>query len=401
MQGPLRILAILNGSVRGYAGGDLHTVAVLNQWVAANQVDLFLPWASSPEVSRLLRPEVRATRRTAPHQTPSRLVLLALFTLRLFATCAYVLSRRGRWDVVIASSHFPYDAIPMLLAGASRAAGVYWHHHLPAVRVRASWVDGLVRLSESLLAKALSKTQVRIFTGNSETRDWLVGKGVPANAIALTPNGPSFLAGPLVDSAPPTDWVVHAYEGKLFVLYCARLSNLKGAGDLPSIARNLIASGARPQIVVCGEGGSEAIAARRALADLEMTGDVRFLGFVQESTKKWLLQNAHVLIAPSYEEGWGLTVSDGVASGTWVVAYDLPALRESCPVGPIFVPVGDVDAFSHATVECLGKRRPGMSSGGPKHDWARIASDDLQFVLGQVPAELTWRDSPVASSPQR
>src|SRR5438552_903393 len=39
----LRILAILNGSVRGYSGGDLHTVALVNEWESNNDVELLLP----------------------------------------------------------------------------------------------------------------------------------------------------------------------------------------------------------------------------------------------------------------------------------------------------------------------------------------------------------------------
>jgi glycosyltransferase involved in cell wall biosynthesis len=117
---------------------------------------------------------------------------------------------------------------------------------------------------------------------------------------------------------------------------------------------------------------------------------VLVLGFVSELVKDWLFAHAHVFIAPSYEEGWGGAVADGVASGCWVVTYDLPAVRESCPHGPIFVPLGDRQLFAEMTCACLPKPRPNTHRTTYQRTWQSVAWDDLAAILGQATAGESW-----------
>ena len=56
---------------------------------------------------------------------------------------------------------------------------------------------------------------------------------------------------------------------------------------------------------------------------------VTFFGRVSEQEKADLLAQAHVLIATSRREGWGLTVTEAAAVGTPAVCYDIAGLRDS------------------------------------------------------------------------
>lgn len=56
---------------------------------------------------------------------------------------------------------------------------------------------------------------------------------------------------------------------------------------------------------------------------------VRFWGGVSDAEKATLLQRAHVLVACSVREGWGLSVTEANAMGTPAVVYDVPGLRDS------------------------------------------------------------------------
>jgi glycosyltransferase involved in cell wall biosynthesis len=169
--------------------------------------------------------------------------------------------------------------------------------------------------------------------------------------------------------------------GHRFVLFFARLTNMKGAADLPAITRHVLQSLPYVTIVLCGEETHQSTEVHRALAPFEQNGSVKFLGFVSEPVKAWLFQHAHVVIAPSYEEGWGITVSDGLFGGCWVVTYDIPAVREASPEGPIFIPLGDVEAFSRATVDCLRAPRPARATAGDRSSWASIANTELAAIL--------------------
>jgi len=54
----------------------------------------------------------------------------------------------------------------------------------------------------------------------------------------------------------------------------------------------------------------------------------RYLGRVDQHEKIRLLAEAQVVVLPSSEEGWGITLMESNAAFTPYVAYDIPAVRE-------------------------------------------------------------------------
>jgi glycosyltransferase involved in cell wall biosynthesis len=56
---------------------------------------------------------------------------------------------------------------------------------------------------------------------------------------------------------------------------------------------------------------------------------VTFWGKVAEDQKRELLRRAHLLVACSAREGWGIMVTEANAVGTPAVVYDVPGLRDS------------------------------------------------------------------------
>ena len=111
------------------------------------------------------------------------------------------------------------------------------------------------------------------------------------------------------------------------------------------------------------------------------SGSAIVLGVVSESTKAWLYRRARVYVSPSSEEGWGISVGDGLYGGSWVVSYDIPAVRRAYPVGPIYVPPGRSDEFIAATLHCLEQPRPGPLSDEAFPTWDVIARTDLHAIL--------------------
>lgn len=378
----MHILAILNGSVRGFSGGDLHLISVLNEWSREHAVDLYLPVASSPEIGAQLSPRVRVHGQPSGRRPMSRLLYLILVTRRMLVATWYVWTGRGRWDVVIAASHFAFDAIPVLVAGRSTARAVYWWHHATAPRGRPEWVGALVKASEALMVRSFRYHRVKVLTSNSATAKWLTDTGLPSQQVAGTVGGLSIRSSPVSDeealaSQPGLANVV----GRKIVLFFARVTKLKGAHELPRIVRAVASASNDAIVVVCGAEGAEAKPIREELRVLEERGVVRFLGFTLDPIKTWLFARAHVFIAPSYEEGWGITIADGLSSGCWVIVYDLPAVREAFPRGPIFVPLGDAESFARATARCLAQERPGQFANAQDYSWQTIAASDLEAIL--------------------
>jgi glycosyltransferase involved in cell wall biosynthesis len=77
-----------------------------------------------------------------------------------------------------------------------------------------------------------------------------------------------------------------------------------------------------------------------------------------------IYRRAALVLVPSEREGFGLPVAESLASGTPVVASDLPVLREVGGSAAAFCPVGDASAWIAAVTALLEER-----SGRPER-WA-------------------------------
>jgi glycosyltransferase involved in cell wall biosynthesis len=96
---------------------------------------------------------------------------------------------------------------------------------------------------------------------------------------------------------------------------------------------------------------------QRALArDLGIADRIVERHGVDEDTLAACYRQAALVLQPSDREGFGLPVVEALASGTPVVASDLPVLREVGGAAVTFCPAGDVDAWSRTLLALLGER---------------------------------------------
>lgn len=104
------------------------------------------------------------------------------------------------------------------------------------------------------------------------------------------------------------------------VLFCGRLSRLKGCDQLVDAARDIDA-----EVVVLGDGPERAALMRRA-------GDndrVHFVGYVREPLLQQFYRRADVQVVPSVaDEAFGLVCVEAMASGTPVVATAVGGIPE-------------------------------------------------------------------------
>jgi glycosyltransferase involved in cell wall biosynthesis len=72
----------------------------------------------------------------------------------------------------------------------------------------------------------------------------------------------------------------------------------------------------------------------------DLSAGVTLFGHVSYKERQLRLARAHVLVATTVREGWGLNVSEASAVGTPTIGYDAPGLRDSIPMsGGLVVPV--------------------------------------------------------------
>jgi glycosyltransferase involved in cell wall biosynthesis len=109
---------------------------------------------------------------------------------------------------------------------------------------------------------------------------------------------------------------------------------------------------------------------------------------VDEAMLAALYRRATLVLQPSEREGFGLPVIEALASGTPVVASDLPVLREVGGSAVEYCPVGDVDAWCRTVAALVKERRDAPAQwaarreAGRRHaqrfTWQRFASDVAQ-----------------------
>jgi glycosyltransferase involved in cell wall biosynthesis len=143
------------------------------------------------------------------------------------------------------------------------------------------------------------------------------------------------------------------------------------------------------RLVMVGTGPEREPAA--ALTERLGLGDsVEWRGFVSEEEKRRLLSESRLFIAPSYEEGWGISVCEALASGVPVVGYRLPVLDELFGTAYLGVQPGDVAGLADRAVQVLtdGSLAQTLSERGretaARYDLARVADQELETILSRV-----------------
>jgi glycosyltransferase involved in cell wall biosynthesis len=189
---------------------------------------------------------------------------------------------------------------------------------------------------------------------------------------------------------PPTRPLDVVRETRPTVVWCARLIPYKQPDHMLEAAR--IAQRSIPDLQVWLIGGGPMLDELRESAP---TG-VEVLGRVDEQEKLERMARAHVHVATSSREGWGLVVSEAAALGTPTIAYDRPGLRDStaaaggttCPPEP-----EALAAWLVARMPALQAAEPVPVPYGGAHSWDHVA----ERMLTAVSSVAEGRGLPAAS----
>jgi glycosyltransferase involved in cell wall biosynthesis len=145
-------------------------------------------------------------------------------------------------------------------------------------------------------------------------------------------------------------------------------------------------------LVVAGRPGWDFEPSRRAAEPLRARGRVILLNYVPDELLPGLYTGAAALLYPSWYEGFGLPVLEGLAAGVPVVAGDVPALKEVAGDAAFFAPPASAEALADAIVRSLDphqqsddarSRRQNRARRYSWHDAGRMLSGVIAATAGR------------------
>ncbi|MGZ4279351.1 MAG: glycosyltransferase family 4 protein [Solirubrobacteraceae bacterium] len=166
-------------------------------------------------------------------------------------------------------------------------------------------------------------------TVSNASADELVALGIERDRIAINRNG---VALDELSSARRAATPTLVYLGRLKAYKRVELL-LDILPAVPGVSLDIVGEGGHRLLI-------EDEIRRRGL-----TGRVRLHGFVDEPTKRRLLQRAWINVTASSAEGWCLSVSEAAACATPTVALAVGGLRESVVDGTTGLLADDLDGL--------------------------------------------------------
>jgi glycosyltransferase involved in cell wall biosynthesis len=273
------------------------------------------------------------------------------FVMEVYA--AMVLARRQQAKLVVKVQH--------VLAGQATRKGLFDKLFLWAERKSAYWIHDradLVLALSSTVARNYQRLQQSL--GLAPSQILPSGCGIDMARFAQIPTS------------------VKEFD----VIFLGRLHEQKGLFELPHVWRLVLNKMPNARLLIIGEGPHRQ-RAEELFTQLAVRDSVVFTGGIAESEKNRLLGRSKVGLSLSYEEGWGLSITEFLAAGFPVVAYDLPVFEEVFPGQLEIIRPHDQEAAAARVLDLLvdEPRRIALGQAGRKfverYDYRAMAQAEL------------------------
>jgi glycosyltransferase involved in cell wall biosynthesis len=286
---------------------------------------------------------VRVVRQSIPR---ARFVGTAVYILK---TAFWIRRRRESFDIVYVSM-LKHGALAALLAAGERLPVVLRAEGAGATGDSA-WQDSArfgrlirrcCRRADSIVAPAPPIV-------------WeLRAAGYPSDRVVLLPNGVPIPSDPWQLEQTSSHRRRLGLPDVPTVVFCGRLHEQKGLGDLVHAIAEIARLGNSVQLVLVGD-GPERLPLEQLADLLGIKTRVHFVGAVAQTEP--YLRAADVFVLPSYQEGLSVALLEALALGIPTIASDIEPNRNLLPNEQMpLVPIREPTALANLLQTCLEDR---------------------------------------------
>lgn len=233
------------------------------------------------------------------------------------AVVYYLINLRGNVDLVIDEIHGMPFFTPLFIREKKivlicEVAGDLWYETF------GKFFGTLGRFAEIVCFRFLYRNMEFITISNS-TKKQLISERIKKEKIHVIPMG---------ISAPKKIKTIRK-EIHPTIIFVGRLAKTKGIEDAIFATEKINEKISDIKFWIVGKGDKKyQDSLKKLVKENKLERQIKFLGFVEEKEKFNLMSRAHILVAPSIKEGWGLIVPEAGYVGTPAIVYDVPGLRD-------------------------------------------------------------------------
>ena len=381
-----KILVIFNSWALVPGGTGMHIIEVTNYWDEHSEVHLLIPKLGFDIAKQFIKKNLNSDKEMIIYRTPfetkkiagNRFLVRLLQLFRVIKTILLIPKLENNYDIVVSTSHLPYDSIPaVLLKLMIRKVKIcsYFHEILPTLKGK-NFFHRLLSVIAWRFSIFLGKTFFDlIFVVNDSVRNYFIKKGLNPQKVILTSNGIYY------NEILNINHEKKEYEG----VFVGQLIQRKGVPDLVKAWKIVVMKHPFAKFCIIGD-GPERKKIEEKIKEEGLVKNITLVGRVEEEEKYKLMKKSKVFIFPSYQEGWGIVIAEAMACGLPVVAYDLPVYREIFDDYISTVEVGNYRQMAEKIVDTIEtyqdyeKTAKEARNFVSKYSWKRVAEHELSHI---------------------
>lgn len=231
---------------------------------------------------------------------------------------------------------------------------------------------------------------------NENVRSIFARNGVPESRLSHVPNGvPLETFERVTDADRARVSERFGLNGARTVFFAGTIMPRKGVAELVKAVDRVVHEHGVDDVrlVIAGEADLDTAYAARVrslVSEAGLDDQVVFTGYLTDETLVPLYGASDVFVLPSFEEGFGMVVSEAMATGTPAVASRISGISQQIDdgVAGVLVDPGDVDGLAAALADLLSDEAKRREMGERCHErarrfgWERITDQYLEIYRG-------------------